>query len=204
VLKYEWTEDGLAEVLVVADPADRTGGERRFAARGGHAWRVWVETVATIFDQTFTVQAAYLGPDAPEFQSKIEVGRGDDSASYLEVLGVTDQGELVVELCGTDSDVVASTVTHCQSVLVSSAGVLETSSSVKGEARRAFVPLGSELRTLECSDGVQQLLDAAGNDPDPLLSPCADRVPRFRLSPTNQPGFLVKSAEGYVVLTRRE
>jgi hypothetical protein len=204
VLKYEWTADGLEEVAVVADPVDRASDNRRFAARGGHAWRVWAETVATIFDQTFTVRAAYLGADAGEFEPEIQIGTGDDSASYLEVVGVTDQGELAVEFCGTDGDIGASTVTTCQSVLVTSAGVSETTSSLKGEARRAFVPLGSELQTLECTELVQHLIGATGDSADSLLSPCADRVPRYRLSPTNAPGFLVKSADGYVVLTRRE
>ncbi len=205
ILKYEWTARGLEQSWITPDPA--TTNNSRFAARGGHAWRAWTvprqsSDPLTGFDVTFRVMAAYLAPGSSDFQPALDLGGGDDSASRFEILGMTDAGELALEFCAKNSDITASTLTRCQSLVVGPDGVLRSSVDDQGTPRTLPLALGSGLYELVCEDGAQAL--HAPGDPlgDPLLSPCVDRVPPYRLGLDGRPGFLVGGAATRMILTR--
>ncbi len=204
LVKWRVADGALVETQVIDDVADTSNERRLAAARGQHLWRVWVSNQYTLLDDYFEVMGAYLSPGASVFSPAIQLSSADDGASLLATHGVTGDGLVAVEFCGTDVDPIESTKKTCGSVVASATGVVHKAQDARSTERTLYYAFDDGVAALECVDGVHELdrFESAVAAPDPVFAPCAVQAPRHVLDASGAPSFESSTGSAAVVLSR--
>ena len=205
--KWQLVDGELVEVLSVEDPADESDAAALLSVRGQHTWRTWATNNERLSDSEYTIFAAYLAPDADEFDAALDLGSGDDDISLFHEHGVSLNGEVAVDACGSHDGVLGG-VDSCVAAAASPDGVLASEEGDFDEARPLYAAFDTGIATFDCTDQVLGLQFPGSNEAEPLLAPCGSMLALHRSDAAGIPSFAYpivvpqRSAERMYVLSK--
>lgn len=198
--------DGVwSEPLEVADPASRKG-TRLLRSVGGYTWRVWTEDASWALDTVTGMRGALL-TDAeaalgaplsgdPAFGPVVSLGGLDDHGSVRAITGVSADGQLAVEACGTDYDLFNETRSYCLFITGGPTAFEQHERILDGfSGTLHYAP--SELR---CEDDAHRWHDGDPARDSDVLFPCATTTPEAKEDDAGAMHFAVSTAHGEFVL----